>query len=483
MASLHKNTFYYALQTFAERVVSFFVLPLLTKMLPTEFYGVWTQVVVTATLFGGLLGFHSGVVRFLAGHKEPSEMGGFFHKILLVVLASSGLFWILSVVFADAFSKAMLGTPDTDHFISVFGAFVTTEILFELITAYLRAKEEIGPLSVYQFIKSVGRVGFLALGMLVLKTDLFHVVLWITIVQAALNAWVYARHIFPSSGVHFRSTSIPWREFLAFSLPLIPYGLLVWVNSFSDRYVILHQLDMKAVSVYAVTYSLAGTVSLLYIVLGFTIYPNIARMWNQGRKEEVSRKLSKASEYYVFFSVPCIVIFTFLHQPLVKFLTKTEFVSDGWVMFWLVSGIAAYGIYQLNYYVTLLANKTWINLIVLIFSSALNIGINLVIIPRVGIVGAAFTTFLSNAVLAFLTLLIVKKSVPYSFAWKAMPKILLSMAVLLGSLMLLVRLIEITGLVSLGFVGVLALAIYAAVDFAMKDSYLLQLKRGFAQLI
>ncbi len=478
MASLQRNTIFYGLQTFAERILSFFVLPLLTKTLPTEFYGIWTQIIITAGLFAGLFGFHTGVVRFLAGHKDPREMNGFFHKILGVVLSIAALFCLATVIFAAPFSRAMLGNEASAHLLPVFGVFVAMEILFELVTAHLRANEHIGPLSVYQFIKSAGRVGLLALGILVIKVDLGTVLLWLIFLQLALLAWMYGKHILRDGGFHFHSPSIPWREFLSFSLPLIPYGLLMWGNNFSDRYVILHVLNMKEVSIYAVSYSIAGTVSVLYAVLGFTIYPNLARLWNQGRSDEVARKLSKATEYYLFFSLPLVALLTLLHQPLVRLLAKSEFVSQIWVMFWLSSGIVAFGVYQLNYYITLLAKKNLLNILILVVSSLINVGVNLAVVPRVGIVGAAFTTFLSNGVLAGATIWLARRTVAYRFEWKPVPRMLAGTLALSAFLLILSRWVSVEGVIRIALASGVSLCLYAVVDFASKDSYLLHLRKA-----
>jgi O-antigen/teichoic acid export membrane protein len=102
------------------------------------------------------------------------------------------------------------------------------------------------------------------------------------------------------------------KSLLAFSLPLVPLGVMLWGNSFLDRYLILHFLGLEQVGIYAVTYSLAATTAVLYSVLGFTLYPELTRLWNSDDKTRAGELVRTGVGYYLLFLIPAIAILTML---------------------------------------------------------------------------------------------------------------------------------------------------------------------------
>jgi O-antigen/teichoic acid export membrane protein len=64
------------------------LLPILTKTLPIEEYGVWVQIVVTIGLIPAVatLGLPYTMVRFLAAAKKREEIQEGFYSIAFIVL-------------------------------------------------------------------------------------------------------------------------------------------------------------------------------------------------------------------------------------------------------------------------------------------------------------------------------------------------------------------------------------------------------------
>ncbi|HCJ66289.1 MAG TPA: hypothetical protein DHV62_02935, partial [Elusimicrobia bacterium] len=92
--SLKKDTVFFGITVLAERLVSFFAIPILTKTLPQEFYAIWTQIIVTAGLVCPiiLVGFPTAVVRFLAGEKDTQEVSTIFHIMISIISLNLLLF-------------------------------------------------------------------------------------------------------------------------------------------------------------------------------------------------------------------------------------------------------------------------------------------------------------------------------------------------------------------------------------------------------
>jgi len=59
------------------------LLPILTKTLGTELYGVWTQILVTISLLMplGLLGPSTAMIRFFAGENDEDKIKKDFYAV------------------------------------------------------------------------------------------------------------------------------------------------------------------------------------------------------------------------------------------------------------------------------------------------------------------------------------------------------------------------------------------------------------------
>jgi O-antigen/teichoic acid export membrane protein len=355
---------------------------------------------------------------------------------------------------------------------------LVSEALFELVAAFLRAHKEIQLLSVYYFIKTAMRIVILAIGILIFHIGLYQTIMGIVASQIGFILFIYINNIFKKVGLSLSFGNIHWKTVLFFSLPLVPYGILIWANNFVDRYLILHLLDMTQVSIYAVAYSLAAMVGLFYSIIGFTLYPYLAKLWNNGDKINAAETLHKAIEYYLFCSIPFIALLTVLSSPIIKIFSRVEYLSSWQVFLWLGLGIGIFGLYQLNIYSLLLANKTLFNLEVSAVSLFGNFLFNILLIPRIGILGAAIATFLSNSILAYWTIKSGIKYIPYIFPWRATLKIILSTLFMSFVLLIAEQHLEINNLWKLICLLSIGTGIYGAIDLLNKNSFILRLSKN-----
>lgn len=480
ISSLRKDTFAYGVATLAERTISFLILPLLTKSIAQELYGIWTQIIITTALVSSvvLMGFHTAAVRFLAGGNNRQENSSLFHAMLTVVLVNSFFVIVLTSLFTSSLTKLVFKDAQFSSFIPLLGFFLISEALFELIAAFLRAQKKIILLSFYYFLKTSLRISILAIGLLIFHVGLFQTIFGILVIQAFLIIFIYVKDILKKVGLSISIGGIPWKQIIFFSLPLVPYSILIWANNFVDRYLILHILDIKQVSIYAVAYSLAAIVGLFYSVIGFTLYPYLAKLWNEGDKIGAAKTLKKAMEYYLFCVIPFIALISVLSDPIIKIFSKSDYLSNWQVIFWLGIGIGIFGLYQLNIYSTLLADKTLLNLKLSAISLFTNVLLNVLLIPNVGILGAAFATFISNSILTFWIIKVGKKYLPYIFPWRSTIKIILATLVMTFILLITKQYVIINNLWTLILITSLGMGIYGTIDLLNKNSLLLRFARN-----
>lgn len=419
MRSLGRDTAFYGLTVLAERLTSFLVVPILTKVLSQARYGVWSQFIVTAPLISGLLllGFQTSIVRFLSGNQDERKTSYVFHGMSAVVLLNSMAALLVLVVFSRPLGHVMFGDRRFSHFVPLFAVFLVTETLLEMVLALLRSQNRIRLLSIYYLAKTVLRVLLLGVGIRLAHRTLFQTISLIVAMQFVLIGLVYLKDVVRTVGFRFAWRECNWGTILSFSVPLALYGLVAWGNNFIGRYFILHFLNLDQVGVYAVASSLAGITGLSHSIVGFSAYPYVVKLWNEGDRGGAAGLVEKAIRYHLLFSIPTVFLITVLNAPLTKLISTDAYVANGQVVFWLTVGVVLFGIYQFSLYPLLLMNETLLNLYIGLGGLGVQVLSSLLLIPRMGILGAALAIFVSNLSLLLLTSAASRKFLRMAFPW------------------------------------------------------------------
>lgn len=464
---LRKDTIVYGAATLGERFASLMLLPLLTKTLTPELYGVWSQIVVSAGISVNLLllGLNTAAVHFLAGARDSHDQRAVVHGMLALVLGNSALVILLTFVLTDALSRLLFGDPAFARFVRLLGVFWAEEAIFELLAAVVRARRKISRLSLYYVVKNALRLIALAIGLVVMGLSLVTAVWFLVLLQLFLLAAIYWVEI-SGSGREERPWGAPrWRDILAFALPLVPYSIFVWTNNFADRYIVLHILDLRRMSVYAVAYSLAAIGGLVYSVLGFVLYPYLVERWNAGDRVGAAEILRDATHTYVALFVPFLIILVMLRTPITQILATRAYLASPAVILALGIGIGLFGLYQLNLYTTLLAGKMPANFAILSVATLVNLALNLALVSRLDILGAALATVVSNAVLAVPTVVVSRRALPYAFPRRAAARIAAGALAMAAFLFVARSALDVGNILTLGAVAIISFALYASLGF------------------
>jgi O-antigen/teichoic acid export membrane protein len=214
------------------------------------------------------------------------------------------------------------------------------------------------------------------------------------LITAVIIFWVML-HLKPSKPSWLRL-----KPYLMYGLPLIPNISLQWLVSNSGRYFIAHYQDLEHVGIYAAYCSLGRMISFFYTPLTFALYPALSKFWEESKFEEARKWVSHTIRLFLFVSVPTVFGLTYVAPYILNVLAGSQFSEYGTAILLLSSGFLCLGIYQVYVYMLHMNEKTvWI-LILFIFIALLNIGLNRVMVPSMGIKGAALATFVSYGIQA-----------------------------------------------------------------------------------
>jgi len=405
--------------------IGIIVLPVLTKSYPPEIYGVWVQINVTIGICASLMSLYLGaaLIRFIAGEKEKEQRRQTFGTMLWTVFFSMIIVSIFSIIFRQDLSLIIFSSDQFVVFVPLTFLWASLEALFAFLINYFQAIGNIKKLTIIQVASSIVKIG-----LIVILSTTGNSLVWIVIsIIVAQALFVVVTFLLITKELGFpRLRFNGLKRFLAFSLPYIPSGIAFFIISSSDKYFIAHLLNLSEAGIYAASYSIGSLILFFSSPLIFVLYPKLIKLWEHKETARLRNYLEYSIKLFLALAIPGSVGLYFLSQPLLGLLATPEYAVGGLIVLLIALGTTMYGIYQIAVCIICLAEQTkWLPLAISL-SAAINICINLALIPALGIIGAACSMAIAYLLLAIIVAVWAGKIFNYSFDLKFIAKIVLA---------------------------------------------------------
>jgi len=377
------------------------LLPILTKTLPIEDYGIWVQISVTIGLIPAvvMLGLPYTMVRFLAAAKKREEIQEGFYSIAFIVLFTSAIASFLLFLLSKPIAASLLDNNLT--IARILSLVVFIECLNLLLLAFFRTFQQIKRYAMFSFIRTYLNVALVAYFVLS-GYGIFGAVIGL-LISGFFVFLIMAFRIISEIGIKIpKFTHI--KEYLAFGLPTVPGNLSSWVVNSSDRYVIGIFLGTAFVGYYSPGYTLGGIINMFIAPLAFMLPAVLSKYYDENNMNEVKTVLSYSLKYFLLLAIPSTLGLSLLSKPLLIILSTPEIASQGYLITPFVAASAMLsGASVVINHVLFLEKRTKITGTIYIIMAILNLGLNLIFISYIGILGAAITTLIAYGLAFVLT--------------------------------------------------------------------------------
>jgi O-antigen/teichoic acid export membrane protein len=243
--------------------------------------------------------------------------------------------------------------------------------------------------------------------------------------------------------------------------PFALAGLFVKIYSYLDSVFLSKLVGDTAVGFWSVAYKLTYSFQFIPMAFAAAMFPAMSAYFAKDRSR-LKQTFERATFYLALLAVPISFGIFSLAKPIVLTLYGPDYLSS--VLPLQIAVFTAIFIF-LNYPIGSLLNacdRQMTNTLIMGASMALNIILNIVLIPRLSFVGAAISTLISHSLLYILGMIFANKIVVYgkAFIFGSLAKILVSAGVMSAVIIYLNRFISFWFLIPLGgliYFGVLCL--------------------------
>jgi len=421
----------YTAASILSKVIAVALLPLYTRYLSPADYGaaeILFAAVVTASIIVRF-GLIEAILRFYyKDDEDPAQV---------VAGSFAGLFWLSTIgalvllPFAGPISEALLpeaeklGASATDLVrIAIGGLWVLT--MWEFMLTLFRLEER-------------ARAYFLTTILNVLAAIALTVVLVVGLEEGArgllLGSYVAgAAFVLVLIALQWRRLSLRFdrglmRRLFRFGLPTMPAEVSLYLLNFVDRLIIVRSLGLAEAGLYSLGVKFAQAVNVL--VRGFQLaWPPLA--YSIREDEEARRVYATVVTLFVAGCAWVVAGMWLLSRWIVRALADPKFFDSYEVIGLISTAVTLYALYLVLVVILGRTGRTEFNLPAAIGALVVNVVLNLVLVPPLGIVGAGLALVASYVVVLALMYVFTQRLFPVPYEWGRLLRVVFTVAALVG---------------------------------------------------
>ncbi|AEH38937.1 flippase [Halopiger xanaduensis] len=389
-------------------------IPLITATLGLAAFGVYSQILAITRLlqliFG--LGLHYSLIRFAKSNED--DLAEIYYSILVISIISGVVVYGLLYLFATTISSLTLGTVEYAAVIQIGGFLVVTRILLKLQEDFYRSRSHLKRYSIIRGVEAYGIIGIVLLVLFVFEGTLEELFLGIVGVEVLISGilQVLIANDIGWSVPRFEKTV----DHLRYAIPFAFSHLASTISGRIDRILVGSFLGPAAVGVYSAAYQLAVSITIYTFPIRTVYFPEISELFENDRRDEIKLLLDTGSRYFLLIAVPSIAGLYTLTPDLVAILLETSAeVPSNYLVATIAVGIALRGLDRIIATTLNAAKKNVLAAKIRYLGAGLNTVMNILLIPILGVFGAAITTSLTYGLTFCLVFVFVRRIIPVKF--------------------------------------------------------------------
>lgn len=400
LGRLSRNSIIYTLASLLQRGISFLLLPLYTRFLLPEDFGIISIVTVLNGFLAILFTFsaHGAITRFYFEFKDrPQQLREFLGTIIVFIIIASVVCGTAILLIGARLLAPVLGQIPFWPYVAL-GVFATIfQPLFAIYLSLLQTGERAVRYSVMSFLN------FLA--------NLVSIIALVVFAHLRASGPLLANAIVAC--VFFCVTLYLIREdvrlclrrdyvikALRYSLPLVPHNVAGQLQVIFDRFVLNRLAGPAAVGLYQVGYLFGGLLAVVQDAVNRAYVPVVMSVLSGGEKQDLPAYRELGLTMTAGFCLLAALIGMFAPEG-VWLLTSGAYHDAAMLVPVFAYSFAAAGIY--NVFVTVLFYETHATPFIMIATSAgavTSIVCNLSLVPSWGVTGSVLSSLAAQSVTA-----------------------------------------------------------------------------------
>ena len=418
LKTLGKDSLIYGFGHVVSRLITFLLLPIYTHTFSAEEYGVISlaYAFIGFTLVIYRYGMDTALMKFSI-QAADTEKKSYISSIYLLQLVTSLIFSIILFIFRENICVPILGVNDAS-LISIIAVVIFLDNLWNHHVLLLRSENKS---SAFIFFNLLNVVLTMMLNIIfIIKWDYGVSGVLIANLIASASVFIFSSPIILKRASIYKVNPIILKKVIKFGLPFLPAGLFTMIMELSNRYILSFMKGVQYVGLFSAGYKLG--IFALVLVMGFNMgwTPYFLRRIKEGESKKDFAIIAT-----IFLGLVGFVVFTISIwiSDIIRFsiggnhFIGQEFWSSEIIVPAVLFGYFFFGAYVIQLPGIYAKNITnWVPVFRCI-GAVVNILLNILLIPKYGILGSAWATAISFFIMALAVYLKLYNSFYVNYNW------------------------------------------------------------------
>jgi len=388
---LYNNSVVYIKGNILSRLVGLMLIPIYTRVFSPEDYGVLDIVIISTMVITtlGTMGMDTALSLFYFETEDKKErklitFSSFIFLMLITVLICG-----VVILFSQQITTFIFGDVEYAKYLIVATLTIPfTAIVLFCANIFKRCFEPVKYFyiilgnSIFGVLISIYLVVFRGIGLMGAFYGVFISALFFAIISIFLSR----------NNFNWKFSFKKIREMLKVGLPLAPSGLAIWIMDSSGRYFLADMKTMGDVGLYSVGFKFASI--FLLVIVAFRLAYDPFRL-SVAKNNHAKLIYSKVLTYYLFVAFFMAVVFSIFGKEMIGIFVSSEYIDSYKIITPLVISFIIYGLYPIVGVGLVLNKKTKYIALAFVIGAIVSIPLNMLLIPVLGILGAALAVVLT----------------------------------------------------------------------------------------
>jgi O-antigen/teichoic acid export membrane protein len=424
------QTAIYGLSSIIGRFLNVLLVPIYTRVFEVGEYGIVTQLYAYVAFFNILFiyGLDTAFFRFFQSEKGNEKV---YSTSLVSILATSVIFTLIIFLLSDQIAGGILsGVSNGSLYVKLFAGVLACDAITAIPFAKLRQENKAKRFAFLRLVNIAINLGL----------NLFFLLLCPALIKSGSFSWISSIYD-PTLGVGYvficnlvasfvtmimmapeilrrplKFDHTLWKQMMVYAFPLMIAGFAGMINETFDRILIPVLIREKSdamvqLGIYGACYKLSIIMTLFIQTYRYAAEPFF---FNHSTKENPQEVYAVVMNYFV---ITCSFIFlgVMLYIDIVKVFIGPDFRSGlGVVPILLMANLCLGVYYNLSIWYKLTSKTAW-GAWLSVFGAAVTLLFNILLIPLMGYMGAAWATLFCYALMMISSYFIGQKHYPVPY--------------------------------------------------------------------
>jgi O-antigen/teichoic acid export membrane protein len=414
-----KSSFVLFIGAILSKIFTYLYRVIIARNFGQEDYGLFSIAVIVFNILATILSFglQSGLVRYIPLYRGKNEnekiktIVPFSLKITLV----TGIFGaVLFFFFSDILAIGIFHNQELGIFFKVFAVFMPIFLFAGLFHSIVLSYEKVGW---YSFIGNIlGPLSQLTLLFLFILTGLgtqpitlSYAMGYIFILLASFLVCRFSiKTVFGESNLKKNEKEKITKKLLSYSFPIIFLGVVNYLFSSIDSFFIGYYKSISYVGIYNAAVPIALFLLIIPTLFLQLFLPVITKEYSKGNISLIVKLSKQLGKWIFFLNLPLLIIMFLFPGAVINLLFGVEYLEAEIPLRFLSLGFFFYSLFQISENLLSMVGKSKKILFNWIIATIVIIILNVFLVPKYGINGAAFSTMVGYFIVGILSIITAK---------------------------------------------------------------------------